>query len=96
MPRKRQKSEDITAKLQQVDMLVAQGESITDAIRQVGISEIRYYRWRQERRALKRDELKKPKELAHESPKGLAQGEVSAVRDNAQREFKAEPAGFEE
>jgi len=26
----------------------------------------------------------------------LAQGEVSAVRDNAQREFKAESAGFEE
>jgi hypothetical protein len=45
---------------------------------------------------LKRDELKKPKELAHEGPKGLAQGEVSAIRDNAQREFKAESAGFEE
>jgi hypothetical protein len=55
-----------------------------------------YYRWRQERGALKRDELKKPKELAHEGPKGLAQGEVSAVRDNAQREFKAESAGFEQ
>src|SRR5262249_50103404 len=70
--------------------------SIADATRQVGITESRYYRWREERGALKRDELKKPKELAHEGPKGLAQGEVSAVRDNAQREFKAEPAGFEE
>ena len=96
MPRKRYKPEEITAKLQQVDVLVAQGQSIVDAARQVGITESRYYRWRQERGALKRDELKKPKELAHEGPKGLAQGEVSAVRDNAQREFKAEPAGFEE
>src|SRR6516225_8983453 len=88
--------QEITAKLQQVDVLVAQGWSATDAARQVGITESRYYRWREERGALKRDELKKPKELAHEGPKGLAQGEVSAVRDNAQREFKAEPAGFEE
>src|SRR6266481_4953263 len=96
MPRKRYKPEEITAKLQQVDVLVAQGQSIADAARQVGITESRYYRWREERGALKRDELKKPKELAHEGPKGLAQGEVSAVRDNAQREFKAESAGFEE
>src|SRR5262245_7265781 len=96
MPRKRYKPEEITAKLQQVDVLVAQGWSVADAARQVGITESRYYRWRQERGALKRDELKKPKELAHEGPKGLAQGELSAVRDNAQREFKAEPAGFEE
>jgi lipoprotein-anchoring transpeptidase ErfK/SrfK len=96
MPRKRYKPEEITAKLQQVDVLVAQGQSIADATRQVGITESRYYRWRQERGALNRDELKKPKELAHEGPKGLAQGEVSAVRDNAQKEFKAESAGFEE
>jgi lipoprotein-anchoring transpeptidase ErfK/SrfK len=96
MPRKRYKPEEISAKLQQVDVLVAQGQSIADATRQVGITESRYYRWRQERGALKRDEPKKPKELAHEGPKGLAQGEVSAVRDNAQREFKAESAGFEE
>jgi lipoprotein-anchoring transpeptidase ErfK/SrfK len=96
MPRKRYKPEEISAKLQQVDVLVAQGQSIADATRQVGITESRYYRWRQERGALKRDEPKKPKELAHEGPKGLVQGEVSAVRDNAQREFKAESAGFEE
>ncbi len=75
-------------------MLVAQGESITDAIRQVGISESRYYRWRQERGALKRDEVKK---TAHETPKGSTRGEVSEVRSNdLQMEFKAESAGFEE
>jgi putative transposase len=96
MPRKRYRPEEITAKLQQVDVLVAQGQSIADATRQVGITESRYYRWRQERGALKRDELKKPKELAHEGPKGFAEDEVSAVRDNAQREIKAEAASFEE
>jgi lipoprotein-anchoring transpeptidase ErfK/SrfK len=94
MPRKRYKPEEITAKLQQVDVLVAQGQSIANASRQVGITESRYYRWRQERAALKRDEVKKP---AHETPKGSTQGEVSAVRDNdRQMEFKVESAGFEE
>jgi transposase-like protein len=96
MARKRYKPEEIVAKLRQVDVLVSQGQNMVDAIRQIGVSEVTYYRWRQERGALNRDELKKPKELAHEGPKGLAQGEVSAVRDNAQREFKAESAGFEE
>jgi len=97
MPRKRYKPEEISAKLQQVDVLVAQGQSIADATRQVGITESRYYRWRHERGALKRDEVKNPTEPAHEAPKGLAQGEASAVRDNArQMEFKPEPAGFEE
>ena len=97
MPRKRYKPEEITAKLRQVDVLVAQGQSIADASRRVGITESRYYRWRHERGALKRDEVKNPTEPAHEAPKGLAQGEASAVRDNArQMEFKPEPAGFEE
>jgi hypothetical protein len=49
MPSKRHKFEDVTAKLQQVDVLVAQGRGIVDAARQVRISESRYYRWRQER-----------------------------------------------
>src|SRR5262249_5469154 len=54
MPRKRYKPEEITAKLQQVDLLGAQGQSIVDAARQVGITESRYYRCRQESGALKR------------------------------------------
>jgi hypothetical protein len=34
--RKRQKSEEIIAKLRQVDVLVSQGESIADATHQIG------------------------------------------------------------
>src|SRR5260370_42395583 len=96
MPRKRYKPEEITAKLRQVDVLVAQGQSIADASRRVGITESRYYRWRHERRALKRDEVKNPTEPAHEAPNGFAQDEPRAVRANArQMELKPEPAGFE-
>jgi lipoprotein-anchoring transpeptidase ErfK/SrfK len=94
MPRKRHKPEDVTVKLQQVDLLVAQGRGIVDATRQVGISESRYYRWRQERGALKTDEVKKPE---HQTSKDSSHGEVSAVGNNhRQTDLKAEAAEFEE
>jgi lipoprotein-anchoring transpeptidase ErfK/SrfK len=94
MPRKRHKSEDVTAKVQQVDVLVAQGEDIVDATRHVGISEETYYRWHQERGVLKTDEAKK---LEHETPKDSSQGEVTAVRNNdRQTDFNAGATNFEE
>ncbi len=43
MPRKHHKPEGIVAKLRQVDVLVSQGQNITDAIRQIGVSEVTYY-----------------------------------------------------
>jgi putative transposase len=45
MPRKRYKPEEIVAKLRQVDVLVSQGQSMGDAIRQIGVSEVTFYRW---------------------------------------------------
>src|SRR4051812_38013149 len=48
MPRKRHKPEEIVTKLRQVDVLVSQGQSVADAIRQIGVTEVTYYRWRQE------------------------------------------------
>ncbi len=48
MPRKRDKPEEIVTKLRQVDVLVSQGSSVADAIRRIGVSEVTYYRWRQE------------------------------------------------
>ena len=40
--------EEIVAKLRQVDVLTSQGQSVAEAIRSIGISEVTYYRWRQE------------------------------------------------
>jgi transposase len=48
MPRKRYKPEEIVAKLRQVDVLVSQGQVMADAVRQIGVGEVTYYRWRQE------------------------------------------------
>jgi putative transposase len=42
------KPEEIVAKLRQVDVLVSQGQNMADAIRQIGVSKVTYYRWRQE------------------------------------------------
>ena len=53
MPKKRYTPEEIVAKLRQVDVLVSQGQNIADAIRQIGVSEVTYYRWRQEYGGLK-------------------------------------------
>ena len=67
MPRKRHKPEEIVAKLRQVDVLVSQGQSVVDAIRQIGVSEVTYYRWRQEFGGLKSDQVKRLKELETEN-----------------------------
>ena len=48
MPRKRHKPEEIVVKLRQVDVFVSQGQSVADAVRAIGVTEVTYYRWRQE------------------------------------------------
>ena len=67
MPKKRYTPEGIVAKLRQVDVLVSQGQNIADAIRQIGVSEVTYYRWRQEYGGLKADQVKRLKELEQEN-----------------------------
>ncbi len=67
MPRKRYKPEEIVAKLRQVDVLVSQGTSMADAIRQIGVSEVTFYRWRQEFGGLKSDQVRRLKELELEN-----------------------------
>jgi putative transposase len=67
MPRKRHKPEEIVAKLRQVDVLVSQGQSVADAVRAIGVTEVTYYRWRQEYGGLKSDQVRKLKELETEN-----------------------------
>ena len=67
MPRKRHKPEEIVAKLRQVDVLVAQGQGVADAVRSIGVTEVTYYRWRQEFGGLKTEQVKRLKELETEN-----------------------------
>ena len=67
MPRKRHKAEEIVAKLRQVDVLIAQGRPVAEAIRSIGVTEVTYYRWRKEYGGLKGDQVKRLKELETEN-----------------------------
>jgi len=67
MARKRHKAEEIVSKLRQVDVLVSQGQSVADAIRAIGVTEVTYYRWRQEFGGLKMAQVKRLKELETEN-----------------------------
>ena len=67
MPSKRHKPEEIVAKLRQVDVLTSQGQNVADAIRSIGVTEVTYYRWRQEFGGLKSDQVKRLKALETEN-----------------------------
>ena len=67
MSRKRPKPEEIVAKLRQADVLVGQGQSVAEAIRAIGVSEVTYYRWRREYGGLKSDQVRRMKDLEKEN-----------------------------
>ena len=67
MAKRSYKPEEIVAKLRQVDVLNSQGMAMADAIRQVGVSEVTFYRWRKEYGGMKADQLKRLKELEKEN-----------------------------
>ena len=63
MAMKRYKPEEIVGLLRQADVLHSQGKSMADAIRQTGVSEVTFYRWRKEYCGLSCDQLRRLKEL---------------------------------
>jgi putative transposase len=67
MSKKRYKPEEIVSKLRQVDVLTSQGQTVSQAIRSIGVTEVTYYRWRQEYGGLKSDQVKRLKELEQEN-----------------------------
>ena len=67
MARKRHKPEEIVAKLRQVDVLTAQGQSIAEAVRTIAVTETTYFRWRAEYGGLKSDQVKRLKDLEKEN-----------------------------
>ena len=67
MARKRHTAEEIVSKLRQVDVLIAQGRPVADAVRSIGVTEVTYYRWRNKYGGLKGDQVKRLKELEIEN-----------------------------
>lgn len=67
MANKRPKPEEIVSKLRQVEVLIRQGMSRHDAIRQIGVVEQTYYRWRKKYGGMGVDQLKELKRLQKEN-----------------------------
>jgi len=67
MANKRPKPEEIVSKLRQVEVLMGQGMSRLDAIRQIGVVEQTYYRWRKQYGGMGTDQLKELKRLQKEN-----------------------------
>ena len=55
MPQKKHKPEEIVGKLRHVDVLLSQGRSVGEAVRSIGVTDVKHYRWRQEYGGLKTD-----------------------------------------
>jgi putative transposase len=67
MANKRPKPEEIVTKLRQIEVLMGQGLSRIDAIRQIGVVEQTYYRWRRQYGGMGVDQLKELKRLQKEN-----------------------------
>lgn len=67
MGRVKYTTEQIIVKLREVEVLCGQGQSISAAARQAGITEQTYYRWRKEYGGMTTSEAKRMKELEKEN-----------------------------
>jgi transposase-like protein len=67
MPKKRFSSEQIIAKLRQIEVQLAQGKSIALACKDASISEQSYFRWRKEYGGLQVEQARRLKDLEREN-----------------------------
>ena len=67
MARKRCTTGQIIVKLREAEVRLAQGKTVVQACKQMGITEQTYYRWRKEYGGLKMDKAKRLKALEKEN-----------------------------
>ena len=67
MARKRHVPEEIIGKLREAEVLIAQGRSVAEAAKAIGVTEQSYYRWRREYGGLKLDQARRLKQLEREN-----------------------------
>ena len=67
MPRKGHSPEQVLNKLRQVEVAVAGGKSVGQAVREIGVTDHTYYRWRREYGGLNLDQARRLKKLEHEN-----------------------------
>ena len=67
MSKKKHPAEAIIAKLREAEVLQSKGMLMAEVMRQLGISDATYYKWRKEYGGLRVDQAKRFKELEHEN-----------------------------
>jgi len=65
--RKRFTPEEIIGKLREAEVALANGKKLADVCRQLGVTEVTYYRWRREFGGLKVDQARRLKDLEREN-----------------------------
>jgi|TARA_B100000959_G_C14877287_1_gene580970 transposase-like protein len=64
---RRRTVEEIITKLREAEVRLAQGETVGQVCRQLGVSEQTFYRWRREYGGLRMDQAKRLKQLETEN-----------------------------
>ena len=67
MVRKSYTPEQIINKLREAEILISQGATIAVMLKQIGVSDCTYYRWRQEFGGMKVEHARRLKELEQEN-----------------------------
>ena len=67
MAKKKYSAEEIVSMLRQAEVHLSQGMTVVEAVRQLGIAEQTYYRWKKEYGGLDKTQAKKLKELEQEN-----------------------------
>jgi transposase-like protein len=67
MGRQKHTAEQIINKLREAEVLQAKGASMEEMLRQLGVSDATYYKWRKEYGGLRVDQAKRLKEMEQEN-----------------------------
>jgi transposase-like protein len=67
MARKRHTAEQIIQKLREVEIALSQGRSVSEACKQIEVTQQTFYRWRKEYGGLRTDQAKRLRELEKEN-----------------------------
>jgi transposase-like protein len=67
MTKRKYSSEEVIHKLREADVLLGQGKTIHEVVKQLGITDQTYYRWRKSYGGMKVDQAKRLRDLEAEN-----------------------------
>jgi len=65
--RRHYRAEEVISKLREAEILLAQGMKVPEVVRELGIHQVTYYRWRKEYGGMRVNQMKRLKELETEN-----------------------------